>query len=106
KTEVRLGMAEVRQVFKVSKGGTIGGSMVLEGKMVRGAKARVLRDSVIVHEGAIESLKRFKDDAREVEKGFECGIGLGNFQDIKAKDVIEAYTEESRARKLEETATA
>lgn len=100
KTEVKLGRLEIRQVFKLSKGGTIGGSFVLEGKMVRGAKARIIRDGVVVHEGVIESLRRFKDDVKEVEKGFECGIGFGNFQDIKAKDVVEAYNEESHARKL------
>jgi len=99
-SEVHLGRAEVRQVFKVTKGGTIAGSTVLDGKIVRGAKARLLRDGIVVHEGSIESLKRFKDDAREVEKGFECGIGLGNFQDIKPKDVIEVFTEETKARKL------
>ena len=99
-SQVHLGRAEVRQVFKVTKGGTIAGCTVLDGKIVRGAKARLLRDGVVVHEGSIESLKRFKDDAREVEKGFECGIGLGNFQDIKAKDIIEVYTEETKARKL------
>jgi len=101
KTESRVGRAEARQVFKVSKGGTIAGSMVLEGKIVRGGKARLLRDGVVIHEGTIESLKRFKDDAREVEKGFECGIGFGNFQDVKPKDIIEAYAEETRARKLD-----
>jgi len=101
KTEVKMGRAEIRQVFKVSKGGTIGGSFVLEGKIQRGAKARVIRDNVVVHEGPVESLKRFKDDAREVEKGFECGIGMGNFQDIKPRDIVECYTEESKARKLE-----
>jgi len=100
-TELRMGRAEIRQVFKVSKGGTIGGSFVLEGKIVRGAKARVIRDGVVVNEGVIDSLKRFKDDAREVEKGFECGIGMGNFQDLKAKDIIEAYSQETKARKFE-----
>lgn len=100
--QTTLGRAEVRQVFKVSKGGTIAGSTVLDGKIVRGSKARLLRDKVVVHEGSIESLKRFKDDAREVEKGFECGIGLGAFQDIKPGDVIEAYIEETKVRKLSE----
>jgi translation initiation factor IF-2 len=101
KTEVKLGRAEIREVYKLSKGGTIGGSFVLEGKVVRGAKARVLRDGVVVHEGPVESLRRFKDDVKEVEKGFECGIGMGNFQDIKPQDIIEVFTEESKARKLE-----
>ncbi|MFA5975617.1 MAG: translation initiation factor IF-2 [Elusimicrobiota bacterium] len=103
KQEIRIGRAEIRQVFKVSKGGTIGGSLVSDGQIVRGAKARLLRDNVVVHEGTIESLKRFKDDARDVDKGFECGIGLGNFQDIKQGDVVECYREETRARKLEES---
>ena len=101
KTEIRLGRAEIRMVYKLSKGGAIGGSFVLEGKLTRGSKARVVRDGVVVHEGSLDSLRRFKDDVKEVEKGFECGIGLGNFQDIKAKDIVEVYTEESKARKLE-----
>ncbi len=100
-TEIKLGRAEIREVYKLSKGGTIGGSFVLEGKIVRGSKARVLRDGVVVHDGVLESLRRFKDDVKEVEKGFECGIGMGNFQDIKAKDIVDVYTEESKARKLE-----
>jgi translation initiation factor IF-2 len=100
-TEVKLGRAEIRQVFKMSKGGTIGGSLVVEGKLTRGGKVRVVRDGVVVHEGTIDSLKRFKDDVKEVDKGFECGIGLGNFQDIKANDILEAYTQETKARKLE-----
>jgi translation initiation factor IF-2 len=98
--EIKVGRAEARQVFKVSKGGTIAGCTVLEGKIVRGGKARLLRDNVVVHVGTIDSLKRFKDDAREVEKGFECGIGLGSFQDIKPKDIIEVFSEETHARKL------
>jgi len=101
KTEIRLGRAEIRTVYKLSKGGTIGGSFVLEGKITRGAKVRLIRDGVVVNEGTLDSLRRFKDDVKEVEKGFECGIGLGNFQDIKAKDIVEVYTEESKARKLE-----
>ena len=100
-TELKMGRAEIREVYKLSKGGTIGGSIVLEGKLVRGSKVRVLRDGVVVHVGSLDSLRRFKDDVKEVEKGFECGIGLGNFQDIKPKDIVEAYTEETKARKLE-----
>jgi len=100
-SETKVGVAEVRQVFKVSKSGNIAGCTVLEGKIVRGGKARLLRDKVVIYEGAIDSLKRFKDDAREVEKGFECGISLGNFQDMKPKDLIEVFTQETKARKLE-----
>jgi translation initiation factor IF-2 len=101
--ETKVGMAEVRQVFRVSKMGNIAGCMVIEGKIVRGGKARLLRDGAVVYVGSIDSLHRFKDDAREVEKGFECGIGLGNFQDVKPKDLIEVFTQESKARKLEPT---
>ena len=100
KTETKIGRVEIREVYKLSKGGVIGGSIVLEGKLVRGAKARVIRDGVVVHVGVLESLRRFKDDVKEVEKGFECGISMGNFQDIKPKDIVELYTEESKARKL------
>jgi translation initiation factor IF-2 len=99
--ELRLGRAEVRQVFKVSKVGTVAGSFVLEGKITRGAKARLLRDNVVIFESVVDSLHRFKDDAREVDKGFECGIGLANFQDIKVKDIIETYSQETKARKLD-----
>ncbi|MCX5781668.1 MAG: translation initiation factor IF-2 [Elusimicrobia bacterium] len=98
--EKSIGKAQVKQVFKVSKIGTISGSMVTEGKVVRGAKVRLLRDNVIVYQGQIISLRRFKDDVKEVEKGFECGIGLENFSDIKSGDIVEAFTEEKIARKL------
>ena len=87
-----LGSAEVRQVFKVTGVGAIAGCMVKDGKIVRSAKARLVRDGVVVHEGEISSLKRFKDDAKEVASGYECGIGLENFNDIKEGDVIEAFT--------------
>jgi translation initiation factor IF-2 len=99
--EVKLGLAEVRQVFKMSKVGNVAGCFVLEGKIVRGAKARLVRDGAVVYEGAVDSLKRFKEDAREVEKGFECGLALANFQDIKPNDKIEVFTQETKARKLE-----
>jgi len=97
-----LGKAVVKQVFKLSSSGTISGCSVIDGKIQRGAKVRLLRDNVIVFEGNISSLKRFKDDAREVEKGYECGIGLENFSDIKPGDIIENFTTEKIARKLEE----
>jgi translation initiation factor IF-2 len=89
--EVNLGQAEIRQTFKVSKVGTIAGSYVREGKITRNANIRVLRDGKIIHEGKISSLKRFKDDTREVTTGFECGILLENFNDLKEGDILEAY---------------
>ena len=85
-----LGRAEVRKTFKVP-GGVVAGCYVQEGKISRSAEVRVLRDNVIVHEGKISSLKRFKDDVREVSHGYECGIGLDRFNDIKEGDVIEAF---------------
>jgi translation initiation factor IF-2 len=90
--EVVLGQAEVRQVFKVSRLGSIAGSYVTEGKITRNASVRIIRDGVIIHEGRLASLKRFKDDVREVLSGYECGILLENFNDIHEGDVIEAYT--------------
>lgn len=92
--EVIQGRAEVRDIFKVPKVGIIAGCMVTEGVMQRGAQARLLRDNVVIHEGKVESLRRFKDDAREVLTGFECGIGLGNYNDIKVGDIIESFTQE------------
>ncbi len=89
--EEELGRAEVREVFKVSKVGMVAGCMVVEGNVLRTAKARLLRDNVVVWEGSLASLKRFKEDVGEVKNGFECGIGLDRFQDIKLGDVIEAY---------------
>ena len=92
--EVSLGMAEVRQTFKVSGVGTIAGSYVKNGKIVRSAEVRLIRDGVVVYEGKIDSLKRFKDDAKEVAEGYECGIGLDKFDDIKEGDIIEAFMQE------------
>jgi translation initiation factor IF-2 len=99
--EESLGMAEVRQTFKASRIGTIAGSFVVQGKITRGAKVRLVRDGTIIYDGAIASLKRFKDDAREVDEGFECGIVLENFNDEKEGDVIEAYETRKVARALE-----
>jgi translation initiation factor IF-2 len=98
--EVTLGRAEVRQVFKVSKVGTIVGCYVTSGKIARNAKARVIRDAAVVFDGEIESLRRFKDDVREVAEGFECGIQVAKFQDLKEGDVIEAYAIEHVAAEL------
>jgi translation initiation factor IF-2 len=98
--EITLGRAEVRQVFKVSKIGTIVGCYVTSGKITRNAKARVLRDAAVAFDGEIESLRRFKDDVREVAEGFECGIQIARFQDLKEGDVIEAYAKELVAAEL------
>jgi translation initiation factor IF-2 len=98
--EVVLGRAEVRQVFKVSRVGTIVGCYVTDGKITRNAKARIIRDGTVVFDGEIESLRRFKDDVREVAEGFECGIQIAKFQDLKDGDVIEAYAREQVAAEL------
>jgi translation initiation factor IF-2 len=86
-----IGRAEVRQTFHVPKMGMIAGCSVLDGRVERNARTRVLRDNVIVYDGKISSLRRFKDDVKEVKAGFECGIGIENFNDIKEKDILEAY---------------
>ena len=89
--EVILGKVEVRNTFKVPGVGTVAGAYVMEGKVTRNAQVRLLRDGIVIHEGVISSLKRFKDDAREVASGFECGIGIEKYNDIKEGDVIEAF---------------
>lgn len=89
--EVELGKAEVRATFKVPGIGAIGGCYVIEGKILRNAKIRLVRDGIVIHDGEIGSLRRFKDDAKEVATGYECGIGVDNFNDIKEGDIIEAY---------------
>ena len=95
-----LGLVEVRQVFRISKIGTVAGCYVQEGLVKRSAQVRVLRDNVVIHTGEIESLKRFKDDVREVKAGFECGISLKNFSDIKEKDQFEVFEIREVARTL------
>jgi translation initiation factor IF-2 len=90
--EKYLGRAEVRDTFKVPKYGFIAGSYIVDGMIRRNAAARLLRDNVVIHEGRIGSLRRFKDDVSEVKSGYECGIALEQFSDIKIGDVIEAYT--------------
>jgi translation initiation factor IF-2 len=97
--EVYLGRAEVRQVFKVPKVGSVAGCMVSDGRVTRSAEVRLLRDNVVVFTGRIASLKRFKDDASEVKAGYECGIGLANYNDVKVGDVIEAFKVEKVAVK-------
>ncbi len=96
--EVSLGRLEVRQVFKVSKVGTIAGCIVHDGKVVRTADVRVLRDGVVVYEGKLDSLKRFKDDVREVTAGYECGLSIEKFPGIQEKDILEVYKMEEKPR--------
>jgi len=101
KREVVLGEAEVRQLFKIAKVGTIAGSFVRSGLIQRTARVRVIRDGVETYDGTLSSLRRFKDDVREVREGFECGIGVENFNDLKVGDLIEAYRIEEVARSLD-----
>jgi len=100
KVEKFLGRAEIRQTFSVPKIGTVAGCFVVDGKMLRGASVRLLRDSRILFEGKLSTLKRFKDDAKEVLEGYECGLGLEGYQDIKVGDLVEAYTIELVAPEL------
>jgi translation initiation factor IF-2 len=96
-----LGQAEIRQVFKISKVGNIAGCMVKDGKVARGAKVRLLRDDVVIHEGKLKTLKRFKDEVREVQHGMECGMAFENYNDIKEGDIIECYELREEQRSLE-----
>jgi translation initiation factor IF-2 len=98
--ETELGAAEVRTLFRVPRVGVIAGSYVIRGTIVRNARARVVRDGVVVYDGRVGSLRRFKDDVREVSEGFECGIGIENFNDVKEGDIIEAYEVREVAREL------
>jgi len=95
-----LGRAEIRETFSVPKHGTVAGSYVLDGKMVRNAQVRLLRDNVVIYEGKMASLRRFKDDVKDVATGYECGISLENYNDIKVGDIIEAFEIEKIATKL------
>ncbi len=97
--EVVMGKIEIRNTFKVPGAGIIAGAYVLEGKVQRNAEIRLVRDGIVVHEGKISSLRRFKDDAKEVARGFECGIGIENYNDIKEGDIIEAFKMEEIERK-------
>jgi translation initiation factor IF-2 len=96
--EVVTGEAEVREIFRVPRIGAIAGCYVRSGVITRGSKVRFLRDGTIIWKGEISSLKRFKDDVREVREGFECGIGLSDFQDLKQGDLIETFEEQEIAR--------
>jgi translation initiation factor IF-2 len=99
--EVSEGRAEVRQVFKVPKVGTVAGTYVVEGKISRSSQARLVRDGIVIFEGEVDSLRRFKDDVKTVLEGYECGIGLKNYNDIKEGDIIETFTKEEIQRTIE-----
>jgi translation initiation factor IF-2 len=91
---------EIREVFKIPKAGTIAGCMVLDGKITRNTKVRVVRDGIVVYTGELASLKRFKDDVKEVSTGYECGLSIANFNDIRVGDIIEGYVQEEVKRTL------
>jgi translation initiation factor IF-2 len=95
-----LGNAEIRQVINITKVGKVAGCMVTDGMVKRGAKVRLLRDDVVIHDGTLKTLKRFKDEVREVKEGFECGMAFDNYEDIRVGDKIEAYEMQSIAREL------
>jgi translation initiation factor IF-2 len=103
KREVVIGNAEVREVFKISRIGTVAGCYVLKGKITRNSNIRLIRNDVEIYEGKLSSLKRFKDDAKEVQTGYECGLTIENFNDIKQDDIIEAYEIVMEAQTLNRT---
>jgi len=96
-----MGKAEVRQVFTIPKAGTIGGCFVIEGKVTRKAQLRLVRDSVVIYTGKVGSLRRFKDDASEVAQGYECGLSIEGYADLRQGDVIEAFEMETIAATLD-----
>jgi translation initiation factor IF-2 len=100
KKEKAIGLVEIRQVFRISKVGAVAGCYVLDGLVRRGAQVRLLRDNVVVWTGELDSLKRFKDDVREVKAGFECGLSLKNYNDIQEGDQLEVFEIEEVARTL------
>mgnify|MGYP006280841149 FL=1 len=100
KKENVVGMVSIRQIYRISKVGTIAGCMVTDGLVRRASRVRLIRDSVVIHDGELDSLKRFKDDVREVKSGFECGLSLRNFNDLQEGDQLEAYEVEEVARTL------
>jgi translation initiation factor IF-2 len=95
-----LGYAEIRQVFDITKVGKVAGCMVTDGAVKRGARVRLLRDNVVIHEGTLSTLKRFKDEVKEVKQGMECGMAFENYHDIKESDVIECFEIEEVARQI------
>ena len=100
-SEEDLGQAQIRQVINVPKIGQIAGCIVTDGNIIRGAKIRVIRDGVVVFEGNVSSLKRFKDDVKEVAKGYECGVGIEGYNDMRVGDYIESYKEKEEQATLD-----
>ena len=98
--EVVLGQVEIRQVYNISKFGNVAGSYVKTGKITRNSSVRLIRDNIIIYDGKLESLKIVKDDAREVRAGFECGLKVANYNDIKVGDIVAAYELQNVARTL------
>jgi translation initiation factor IF-2 len=96
-----LGYAEIREVFTMSKAGKVAGCMITEGMVKRGAKVRLLRDNVVIHEGTLKTLRRFKDDVKEVNSGYECGMAFEKYDDIRVGDFIEAFEVEEIARTVD-----
>ncbi|MDD3811369.1 MAG: translation initiation factor IF-2, partial [Bacteroidales bacterium] len=94
------GTLEVLEAFKITKVGTVAGCIVRDGKIFRGSNVRIIRDGIVVYDGLLGSLKRFKDDAKEVTYGLECGLNIENYNDIKPGDIIEAYTSKSVKKTL------
>jgi len=94
------GTVEIREVYKISKVGNIAGCMVMNGKIFRNSKIRIIRDGIVVHDGELTSLKRFKDDVKEVAKGYDCGLQIKNYNDIAEGDSVEAYQEIAVKKKL------
>ena len=99
KEEVQ-GNVEIRETYKISRVGTIAGCMVMDGKITRNSMVRIVREGVVVYTGALASLKRFKDDVKEVTKGYDCGLQIKDYNDIKIGDIIEAYIEVAVKKKL------
>ena len=98
--ETFIGNAEILEVFSISKHGKVAGCRITEGRVERGAKVRLIRDSVVIHEGELSQLKRFKDDVNEVPGGQECGMSFANYEDMKVGDVIECFSVEKITRSL------
>ena len=92
-----LGNIEIRNVFKLTKAGIVAGCYVLDGVVVRNSKVRLIRDGIVVYTGSLDSLKRFKEDVKDVSKGYECGLTIHNFNDIKVGDIIEVFEEQTKS---------